>query len=77
MSNPGDPPIIVQGGNSVDVNVPDKFKEKGPGSRGGKKYRVDDRDLDYLTIDGKRYDLNATSVVEIYYAPKGGGPTGA
>jgi hypothetical protein len=79
MSNgsaPADPPIIVQGGNSVDVDVPDKFKEHGTDKKGG-KYRVEDRDLVSLTIDGKEYPLNATSRVEIRYGVRGGGKTGA
>ena len=32
----GDPPIIITGGNSVHVTVPDKFSEDGSGKKGGK-----------------------------------------
>ena len=73
-TTPGEVPIIIQGGNSVDVNVPKKFKE---GGKEGGKFRADDRDLEYLTIDGKRHELNATSRVEVYYAARGGGKSGA
>lgn len=29
-----DPPIIVQGGGSIEITVPDKFKEKGTTTTG-------------------------------------------
>lgn len=72
MSNgttPGEVPIIIQGGNSVDVDVPDKFKEKGSTKKGG-KFRADDRDLIRLIIDGKESPLNADSRVEIWYGTR-------
>lgn len=71
MSNenaPADPPIIVQGGNSVDVDVPGKFKDKGPDGKGGKKYRNDEQHLDTLTIDnGTPIQLQPNSKIVITY----------
>lgn len=68
-----DPPIIVQGGNSVDVDVPGRFREHGPGGSGGRKFRNADQDLISVTIDGKKYDVNADSLIEIRYGTRGGG----
>jgi len=75
MSNGGtepgaERPIIVQGGNSVDIDVPEKFKENGSGKKGG-KFRNADQHLISLTIDGgQAIPLRADSRIEISYGMK-------
>ena len=70
--NPGEVPIIVQGGNSVEVDVPGKFKENGPGGNGGKKFKNSEHHLISLTIDGGTpIALQPTSKIEIKYGTRG------
>ncbi|MCA1630087.1 MAG: hypothetical protein LC785_13055 [Acidobacteria bacterium] len=62
-----DPPIVVQGGGSIDVDIPEKFKEKGSGKKGG-KYKGDTQSLVSVVIDGGApIHVNATSKIEINY----------
>jgi hypothetical protein len=53
MSNgdPGEVPIIVQGGNSVEIDMSVKFKDNGAGTQ-GRKLRNAEHHLVKLTIDG-------------------------
>ncbi|HLL76669.1 MAG TPA: hypothetical protein VK421_15550 [Pyrinomonadaceae bacterium] len=68
--NPGEVPIIIQGGNSVDVEVPSKFKENGSGKQGG-KFRNPNQNLISLTIDGgEPIALQANSRIEITYGTR-------
>jgi hypothetical protein len=62
-----DPPIVVQGGGSIDVDIPEKFKEKGSGKKGG-KYKGDTQNLVSVVIDGGTpIAVNANSKIEINY----------
>jgi hypothetical protein len=45
-----DPPIIIQGGGSVEVDLPSKFKEKSS-SAAGKKFKSDTSNLVSIQID--------------------------
>lgn len=61
-----DPPIVIQGGGSVDMDVPSKFKEKSSGSK-GKRFKHDIGNLVSIVIDGKTTPLNKNSRIEINY----------
>jgi hypothetical protein len=62
-----DPPIIIQGGGSIDVDVPEKFKEKGSGKKGG-KYKGETQNLVSVVIDGGApITVKADSKIEINY----------
>ncbi len=62
-----DRPIIVQGGGSVELDVPPKFKEKSSGSH-GKKFKSDTNNLASLQIDnGKPITLNKNSKIVINF----------
>lgn len=62
-----DPPIIVSGGNSVHVDMSDKFADDGSGG-GHKKYKHSTGTLAQIVIDGGTpINLNSTSVIEIRY----------
>ena len=71
MSNgttPGEVPIIIQGGNSVHVNLPDDFEEDGnPGKKGG-KFGHKNHHLLRITVDGKpvEVELKKDSEIVIY-----------
>jgi hypothetical protein len=73
-----DRPIIVQGGGSILVDLPEKFEkeEGGDGNRGG-KFKNKDQDLIGLTVDGKPVDVEVkkNSRIEIIYGTRGGGKT--
>ncbi len=63
----GDRPIIVQGGGSVDVDVPPKFKEKSSGPN-GKNFKSDTNNLASIQIDdGKPIPLNKNSKIIINF----------
>ena len=63
----GDKPIIVQGGGSVDLDVPSKFKEKSSGPN-GKKFKSDTNNLASIQIDdGKPIPLNKNSKIIINF----------
>ncbi|MDT7541229.1 MAG: hypothetical protein QOE33_1133 [Acidobacteriota bacterium] len=47
-----DPPIIVDGGGSIAVDMPSKFKDKGVLPGGGKKFKNDLGDLSSMEITG-------------------------
>jgi hypothetical protein len=47
-----DPPIIVDGGGSIVVDMPPKFKDKGSAPSGGKKFKHDLGDLASMEITG-------------------------
>lgn len=61
-----DPPIIVQGGGSVDLDLPPKFKEKNHGPK-GKKFKNDTGNLASIEIDGQSYSLTPTSRIVINF----------
>ncbi|MDT7604113.1 MAG: hypothetical protein QOF61_2110 [Acidobacteriota bacterium] len=63
-----DPPIIIQGGGSVDMFVPGKFKEKTSGPK-GKGFKNDLGNLASIEIDGSiTIALKSTSKIVIYYS---------
>ncbi|HVG30862.1 MAG TPA: hypothetical protein VM864_14225 [Pyrinomonadaceae bacterium] len=60
-----EPPIIIQGGGSVLLNIPTKFKEKGT-NKGGGKYKNEVQDLISIQIDNNEpilLDVDATIVI--------------
>jgi hypothetical protein len=62
-----DPPIVVQGGGSIDLDVPEKFKEKGSEKKGG-KFKGETQNLVSVVIDGgEPIPVNTTSRIEIHY----------
>jgi hypothetical protein len=62
-----DPPIIVQGGGSVHMDMPHGFKDNGADAD-HKKYKHDTGDLAELVIDnGTPIPLNKNSRIEIRY----------
>lgn len=62
-----DPPIIIQGGGSIYMDVPPKFKEKSSGP-GGKKFKHDLGYLDSIVIDDTvTIKLNPTSKIVVNY----------
>jgi hypothetical protein len=62
-----DPPIVVQGGGSIDMDVPSKFKEKSSGPH-GKKFKNEFGDLDSVVIDDAvTIKLKPTSKIVINY----------
>lgn len=62
-----DPPIIVQGGGSVHMDMPHGFKEQ-EANASHKKYKHDAGDLVELVIDnGTPIPLNKNSRIEIRY----------
>ena len=62
-----DPPIIVHGGGSVDVDLPPKFKEQSSGAQ-GKKFKSDTNNLVSIQIDdGKPIPVNKNSKITINF----------
>jgi hypothetical protein len=62
-----DPPIIIQGGGSIDLDVPSKFKEKSSGPN-GKKFKNDLGNLESIVIDDAvTIKLKPTSKIVINY----------
>ena len=62
-----DPPIIVQGGGSVDLDLPPKFKEQSSGPQ-GKKFKSDTNNLASIQIDnGTPIPVNRNSKITIYF----------
>lgn len=63
----GDPPIIIQGGGSVSINVPENFTEQA--ARGnGKDFKNGNVNLISLQIDeGPVIDLDRDSKITITY----------
>ena len=62
-----DPPIIVQGGGSVNLDLPLKFKEQSSGAQ-GKKFKSDTNNLASLQIDdGTLIPLNRNSKITINF----------
>ena len=62
-----DPPIIIQGGGSVSITVPPKFKEKGTSAK-GKDFKDDTGDLATLQInEDTPITLNRTDKITITY----------
>jgi hypothetical protein len=62
-----DPPIVIQGGGSIDMDVPPKFKEKSS-SPSGKKFKNEFGDLDSVVIDDAvTIKLKPTSKIVINY----------
>jgi hypothetical protein len=60
-----EPPIIIQGGGSVFLNIPTKFKEKGT-NKGGGKYKNDTQNLISIQIDNREpIPLDADSTIVI------------
>lgn len=64
-TNPGDPPIIIQGGGSISVRMTKTYKDDGDDPKGRKKYKYPDLDLVSISIDGTSYPLQKNSVIEI------------
>lgn len=57
-----DPPIIVDGGGSIAVDLPPKFKDEGSTPNGGKKYKHDLGNLTNMVITSPdNYTVNPTS----------------
>jgi hypothetical protein len=72
LPTPGDPPIIVQGGGSVNVIVPPNFSEQATSAYqqtaggNGKDFKNDNVNLISLQIDGGTpipLDKNATITI--------------
>lgn len=62
-----DPPIIIQGGGSVQITVPPKFKEHGS-SPNGKHFRDDTGSLASIQInEDAPITLNRDDKITIYY----------
>ena len=62
-----DPPIIIQGGGSVQITVPPKFKEHGTTVK-GKDFKDDTGDLASIQInEDTPITLNKTDKITIYY----------
>lgn len=62
-----DPPIIIQGGGSVDLDLPVQYKEKSKDSK-YKKYKSDTGNLASIQIDGgKPISLNKKSKIIINF----------
>lgn len=62
-----DPPIVIQGGGSIDMDVPPRFKEKSTGPK-GKKFKDDLGTLDSVVIDDAvTIKLKPTSKIVINY----------
>lgn len=61
-----DPPIIVSGGGSVELDLPIQYKEKSKDSK-YKKYKSDTGNLASIEIDGKSYPLTPTSKIVINF----------
>jgi len=62
-----DRPIIVQGGGSVVLDLPPKFKERSSGPN-GKKFKSDTNNLASIQIDGgKPISLNKNSEIIINF----------
>ena len=67
-----DRPIIIQGGNSVYIDLPEKFEnESDPGRKGG-KFKNKDQDLISITVDGKPVgvEVKKNSRIEITYGAR-------
>jgi hypothetical protein len=61
-----DPPIVVQGGGSVNLDLPPQFKENG-NNPNGKKFRSE-KNLASIEIDGgKPIPLNENSRIVIRF----------
>ncbi len=61
-----DPPIIVQGGGSIDVQVPDGFNQQPTGN--GKNFKNDKVNLVSLQIDEQTpIPLNKNARITIIY----------
>lgn len=62
-----DPPIIIQGGSSIQITVPPKFKEHG-NSTNGKDFKDDTGTLASIQInEDTPITLNKTDRITIYY----------
>ena len=62
-----DPPIIIQGGGSVQITVPPRFKEHGVTVK-GKDFKDDTGNLASIQInEEKPITLNKTDKITIYY----------
>lgn len=61
-----DPPIIVSGGGSVNLDLPTQYKEKGKDSK-YTKYKSETGNLASIEIDGKSYPLTPTSKIVIRF----------
>ena len=62
-----EPPIIVQGGGSIDMNVPPRFRDHGTGSH-GKKFKDAAGTLESVVIDDTTtIKLKPDSRIEIRY----------
>jgi hypothetical protein len=62
-----DPPIIVQGGGSIEMNVPPRFRERGSGVR-GKQFKDDAGTLSRIQInENEPIILNPSDKITIYY----------
>ena len=70
-----DRPIIVQGGGSISVDLPEKFEEEGGTGKRGGKFRNRDQDIISITVDGKPVDvdLKKNSRIEINYGTRSDG----
>ncbi len=67
LTEDGDRPIIVQGGGSVDLDLPPKFKEKSSGPD-GKKFKSDTNNLVSVQIDnGKPISVSKNSKITINF----------
>jgi hypothetical protein len=64
---PIDPPIIVQGGGSIEITVPNKFKEKGASEK-GRHFKDDIVELVSVQINTNTpIALNAGDTITIIY----------
>ena len=61
-----DPPIIIQGGGSVELDLPVQYKEKSKDSK-YKKYKSDTGNLASIEIDGQSYSLTPKSRIVINF----------
>ncbi len=62
-----DRPIIISGGNSVELDLPVQYKEKSKDSK-YTKYKSDTGNLASIQIDGgKPISLNKNSKITIYF----------
>jgi len=61
-----DRPIIISGGNSVELDLPVQYKEKSKDSK-YTKYKSDTGNLASIEIDGKSYPLTPTSRIVIKF----------
>ena len=62
-----DPPIIVQGGGSIEITVPPKFKERGTSAK-GKHYKGDTINLVSVQINTNTpIALNTGDTITIIY----------